>query len=145
MKTLPLVSGKVERVGADMRVRGEIKSAIAARCDRCLNEVAIAGEMPFDLFYTPAEASAGRTGEVELHDRDLDFATFENEEIDLDNLVLEQIELSLPSRVLCREECRGLCSQCGADMNLEECHCGKPIDPRWQALADLKAELEKKP
>jgi uncharacterized protein len=144
LKILPLVAGKIERAGADLRVRGEIKSGIAARCDRCLNEVAIASEIPFDLFYTPVEAGAGRAGEVELHDRDLDFATYKNDEIELDDLVLEQIELSLPSRVLCREDCRGLCPQCGADLNREECRCAKPIDPRWQALADLKAEMEKK-
>jgi len=107
-----------------------------------LNEVTIRAEIPFDLFYTPADAARDQGGERELFERDLDFAVYENDQIDLDEMVLEQLELSLPSRVLCREDCRGLCPQCGADLNVEQCQCKPQIDPRWRALADLKAEME---
>lgn len=138
----PLVDGGAMRAGQDIRLRGEIKATISALCDRCLNEVAITVEIPFDLFYEPAGASADQATERELRERDLDFAVYENDRIDLDELVLEQLELSLPSRVLCREECRGLCPQCGADLNVEQCDCKPQIDPRWQALADLKAGME---
>jgi uncharacterized protein len=138
----PLVTGRADRAGSDMRVRGRIEAALAAQCDRCLSEVAIPLEIPFDLLYAPADPGAGHGGEHELHERDLDFAVYENDQINLDEMVLEQLELSLPSRVLCREDCRGLCPQCGADLNVEQCNCKPQIDPRWQALADLKAELE---
>jgi uncharacterized protein len=137
----PLITGRVDRVGIEMRVRGEIKAALVVPCDRCVNDVHLPLEIPFDLLYTPQQDS-NQTGEIELHDRDLDVAFYDNEEIDLDELVLEQLELSLPIRVLCREDCRGLCSECGADLNVEQCQCEKPIDPRWQALADLKAQQE---
>jgi uncharacterized protein len=125
-----------------MRVRGEIRTSISAACDRCLNDVSLAVEIPFDLVYTPGD-SGRESSEIELHGSDLDFAFYENDEINIDELVLEQIELSLPSRFLCREDCRGLCSQCGADLNQEQCNCEKPIDPRcWQELADLKVKTE---
>jgi uncharacterized protein len=140
----PLVTGRVDRAGLDMRLRGGVEAKLAACCDRCLNEVTIPIELPFDLLYAPADPGAGHGGEHELHDRDLDFAVYENDEINLDELVLEQLELGLPSRVLCRDECRGLCPQCGADLNVEQCECKPQIDPRWQALADLKAEMEEK-
>jgi hypothetical protein len=52
--------------------------------------------------------------------------------------VLEQIELQVPIRLLCREECRGLCPQCGADWNAEQCTCPPAIDPRWESLAGLR-------
>jgi uncharacterized protein len=139
----PMLEGRAIRAGQDIRLRGEIKAAISAPCDRCLNEVTIPIEIPFDLFYAPADASADQAAERELRERDLDFAVYENDQIDLDELLLEQLELSLPSRVLCREECRGLCPQCGADLNIEQCECKPQIDPRWQALADLKAGMEK--
>lgn len=139
----PLVTGRVDSAGMDMRLRGEIKAVLAIPCDRCLKEVSIRAEIPFDLFYAPEDPGGSRTGEIELHSRDLDFSVYRNDEIDLDELVLEQLELSLPSRVLCREECRGLCSQCGADLNLEQCDCSQPVDPRWQALADLKEKEER--
>jgi uncharacterized protein len=142
LKEPPLVEGRAARAGQDIRLRGEIKAEISAPCDRCLNEVAIPIQIPFDLFYAPAEPGEGASGERELFERDLDFAVYENDQIDLDELVLEQLELSLPSRVLCREECRGLCPQCGADLNVEQCGCKPQIDPRWRALADLKTEME---
>ena len=142
LKEPPLVEGRAVRVGRDMRLRGEIKAEISAHCDRCLNEVPFPVEIPFDLFYAPAEPRDGQIGERELFERDLDFAVYENDQIDLDELVLEQLELSLPSRVLCREECRGLCPQCGADLNFEQCECKPQIDPRWRALADLKTDME---
>lgn len=142
LETAPLVTGRVTRVGMDVRVRGEIKAALKADCDRCLNAVPIGIESSFDLIYVPDDPGAGQTGEHEVLDRDLDIATYENEQINLDDLVLEQLELSLPTRVLCREDCKGLCPECGADLNFEQCQCEKPIDPRWQALADLKNRSE---
>src|SRR5262245_10419423 len=142
LQEMPSVTGRVDRVGVDVRVRGKIKANLIAQCDRCLAEVAIPAEPIFDLIYTPSETSGGQIGELELHERDLGLATYENDEINLDDLVLEQIELGLPARLLCREECRGLCPQCGADLNVEQCDCEKQVDPRWQALADLKQEME---
>src|SRR5215468_10806896 len=142
----PMIEGRAIRAGQDIRLRGEIKARLSAPCDRCLNEVAIPVEIPFDLFYAPADSGArfgeGHGGERELLERDLDFAVYENDQIDLDELVLEQLELSLPSRVLCREECRGLCPQCGADLNVEQCECKPQIDPRWRALSEIKTEME---
>ncbi|MEP7336302.1 MAG: DUF177 domain-containing protein [Acidobacteriota bacterium] len=143
LQSPPMIIGRVERVGMDMRVRGELKSKVIAICDRCLNEVVIPIEAPFDLIYLPEDPAAGKSGETELHNRDLDLAVYENDQINLDDLVLEQLELNLPIRVLCREDCRGLCSECGTDLNLEECRCQKPIDPRWQSLADLKNRSER--
>jgi uncharacterized protein len=119
----PLVTGRVDRVGMDMRLRGEIKGEIAVSCARCLKPVPIKVEIPFDLLYAPEDPGGSRSGEVELHSRDLDFSIYERDEIDLDALVLEQIELDLPSRALCREDCQGLCPECGNDLNLEQCSC----------------------
>lgn len=113
-----------------------------ATCDRCLADIPLELQIPFDLIYVPEDFGTSQSNETELHNRDLDLAVYENDQINLDDLVLEQLELSLPSRILCREDCRGLCSQCGADLNLEQCRCEKPIDPRWQALAYLKNKSE---
>ncbi len=142
LQTPPLVNGRVNRIGMDMRVHGEISSTLITLCDRCLADVAIELQAPFDLIYLPEDTGTGHAGETELHNRDLGLAFYDNDQINLDDLVLEQLELSLPSRVLCREDCRGLCSECGADLNFEQCRCEKPIDPRWQALADLKNRPE---
>ncbi len=138
LEILPQVTGRVDRAGMDMRVRGEIKSGLVTQCDRCLNDVHIPVDAPFDLIYVPGDPGEGQSGERELHDRDLDLAIYENDQINLDDLVIEQLELSLPMHVLCRQDCSGLCTVCGTDLNVEQCRCEKTIDPRWQALADLK-------
>ncbi len=138
----PNVTGRVDRAGIEMRVRGEIRTTFTALCDRCLTDVPFSLVIPFDLLYAPEDPGAGRSGETEIQHRELDVSIYENDQIDLDALVLEQIELSLPSRVLCRDDCRGLCPECGVDLNLEQCDCQKPVDPRWQALADLKSSNE---
>jgi DUF177 domain-containing protein len=119
----PLVTGRVDRVGMDMRLRGEIKAEIAVACARCLKQVPIRVAIPFDLLYAPEDPGGNRTGEIELQARDMDFSVYERDEIDLDALVLEQIELELPSRALCRDDCQGLCPDCGVDLNLEQCNC----------------------
>ncbi len=119
----PLVTGRVNRVGMDMRLRGDLVAALAVPCARCLKQVPIRVAIPFDLLYASEDPSGSRTGEIELHARDLDFSVYERDEIDLDAMVLEQIELDLPNRALCRDDCLGLCPQCGIDLNIDKCSC----------------------
>jgi uncharacterized protein len=140
LQELPHVTGRLDRTGLGVRLRGQLDGAIEMPCDRCLREVVVPIHRALDLFYTPDDPLAGRGGEMEVQPRDLDFAVYQHEAIDLDELVREQVALSVPTRVLCRDDCCGLCPQCGADLNEEKCQCQNPIDPRWQALADLKDE-----
>ncbi|MCW5971416.1 MAG: DUF177 domain-containing protein [Blastocatellales bacterium] len=136
----PEVSGRVDRTGMDIRLRGQLRARLLAPCDRCLTDVSFDVDAPFDLFYAPVPADVEAGSETELQERDLGFSFYEGDSIDLDEMVLEQLALALPTRVLCRSDCRGLCDQCGADLNSETCRCAKPMDPRWQALADLRAD-----
>jgi uncharacterized protein len=92
----------------------------------------------FDVEYVPA-GNYEALQLAELQDEDLAQSVFDGESIDVDDLVREQVILSLPSRALCREECKGLCSVCGIDKNLKDCECeSHPRDPRWAALDDLR-------
>lgn len=133
----PFIKGRVTNLGQEMRVKGNLTATLAATCDRCLETVILPLATDFDLYYLPADYDANKTGETELLERDLDFSYYENERIDVDELVMEQLELSLPTRILCSEACKGLCQQCGTNLNFESCNCQPPVDPRWQALADL--------
>jgi|KBSSwiStaDraftv2_1062776.scaffolds.fasta_scaffold91705_3 DUF177 domain-containing protein len=141
----PRIAGRVDQTGLDVRVRGQLAARITAPCDRCLDDVSFVIDQPFDLFYAPGDFVGEATTETELQlqRRDLDFSVYDGDAIDLDELVREQLALNLPLRVLCKEDCRGLCSQCGVDLNRETCGCQKPLDPRWKPLADLKFERSK--
>lgn len=74
----------------------------------------------------------------EVLTEDLDLFPYDGERVDLEPLLREQFVLSIPYAPLCREDCKGLCPQCGVDRNLESCACEKPIDPRLAALKGLK-------
>jgi uncharacterized protein len=139
LRQAPLVTGRVTTLGQEMRVRGRLHATLEAACDRCLEAVELPLEKEFDLYYLPAASYADKTGETELLVRELDFSVYQDDRINVDELVVEQLELSLPIRLLCHEDCRGLCPQCGTNLNVEPCACQAPIDPRWQALADLKS------
>jgi len=75
---------------------------------------------------------------VELEENDLDVFPYDGETVDLEPLIREQFVLAVPYAPLCREDCRGLCAQCGADKNVAPCACDKPLDPRFAALQGLK-------
>ena len=60
--------------------------------------------------------------------------------LDIERLTLEDIYFALPSKVLCDDDCKGLCSKCGANLNEGPCECKKDIDPRFEALLSLLDE-----
>ena len=68
---------------------------------------------------------------------DDDYIVVDNMRLDLDELIGEDIFLAMPYRFLCKEDCKGLCPQCGQDLNAGPCSCKKATDPRWDALKDL--------
>ena len=66
-----------------------------------------------------------------------DYIVVENNVLDLDELINEEIQLFLPAKMLCKDDCKGLCQNCGKNLNYEKCECVKEVDPRLAALADL--------
>jgi uncharacterized protein len=54
----------------------------------------------------------------------------------------EQVLLAVPLKVICRQDCKGLCPQCGKNLNTESCSCAEPTDERWSALKELREKLE---
>ncbi|GBC81543.1 hypothetical protein HRbin10_00655 [bacterium HR10] len=138
----PRVRFRLQRLGMEIRIEGRIETEIEVRCDRCLSAFRLPVCPDFDVFYAPIEVLKPEE-EVELTERDLRFGFYHGERIDIDALVREQIRLALPFRLLCREDCRGLCPHCGADLNQEACRCApQEWDARWAALWELKRRME---
>ena len=123
---------------------GTFKGHLTVACSRCVGPVKLnldealrvtfmpPGEMPKDDGEAAAEEG------VEVAEGDLDVFPFDGEKIDLEPLFREQFVLAIPYAPLCREDCAGLCPQCGIDRNTATCSCEKPIDPRLAALKGLK-------
>jgi len=96
--------------------------------------------VPFDLRYQP-HAEHQRPGEREVEADDMDTAFYENDEIDLGQLMQEQFYLALPMKPLCKDDCKGLCPNCGTNLNKATCDCTTHWeDPRLAALRALKKE-----
>ena len=104
-------------------------------CARCLDEVV--GE--FSLDFERTVAAEGSISEEKLVEMDDAYVMIRDGKLDVDEALREELLLSFPMRLLCDEECPGLCSKCGKPLREGACGCTqKEIDPRWAVLATLK-------
>ena len=132
------VNGKVRLAGNEVFVNGHVETRAQVECDRCLKPVELPVSADFDLEYiTGAEYESSSV--AALSDEQLTVSVFDGVAIDVDEIVKEQILLAVPARTLCREDCKGMCPECGIDLNSGQCNCSEEeVDPRWAALKSLK-------
>lgn len=132
------VRGNVRRSGGEVFVGGHVETRVQLECDRCLKPVELPVSADFALDYiTGADYESSST--AALSEEELSVSVFDGESIDVDEIVKEQILLAVPARTLCREDCKGMCPECGVDLNTGQCNCAvDEVDPRWAALKDLK-------
>jgi uncharacterized protein len=125
------------------RLVGRVQSVLELPCSRCLDPFRLTVDEPFELTYQPRAAATADETDRELHDTDSSVAFYENDELDLEQLLRERFELSLPMKPLCRDDCRGLCPVCGTNLNRETCACKTGWDdPRFAALKELKIKAD---
>ncbi len=119
--------GAVKNNAGIVLLSGQAEFTANVICSRCAEE-----------FFKNFSVSVEHTLVSELQNEDNDeFYLVENKLLDLDSLVCEDIILSLPFVFLCKEDCKGICSQCGKNLNEGECACKKAVDPRMAALLEL--------
>ena len=124
----------------EFRLVGRVQTVLELHCSRCLEGFAWPVDASFDLRYHPHADNAGE-GEREIAADDLTTAFYDNDEIDLGQLMQEQLYLSLPMKPLCAADCKGLCAVCGTNLNRETCNCQREWeDPRFAALKNLGAD-----
>ncbi|HSD28185.1 MAG TPA: DUF177 domain-containing protein [Vicinamibacteria bacterium] len=128
--------------GSTLHVRGRLDAAVETDCARCLERHAVGFGQELDLFYLPraAEQEEAQEEEVELSDRDVVVGYYQDDRLDLGEVVREQILLALPLKPLCRPDCQGLCPRCGKNRNVSPCGCApeqEPGDPRLEPLRRL--------
>lgn len=126
--------------GAKARLVGRVSTRVELPCSRCLETHQIPVEANFDLLFLPAAEDTGAP-EGEISDADVGVSFYTDDQIDLAEVVREQIFLALPMKPLCREDCQGLCPECGVNRNNETCSCATEwVDPRMDALRRFRAE-----
>lgn len=117
-------------------VSGQVSYKLAGECKRCLKEVKQGRDCKVQGVFAFPEALKKIATEREA----ADIFPLKNKAaaIDLTNLVRECMALDYPVYILCSEDCKGMCPNCGADLNIESCQCKQEsIDPRWAKLIKL--------
>ena len=121
-----------------IRFSGHLRTAVRVACSRCLQDFILELNETIPLILLQP-VSPDSEEEIDLRPQDLDTTFFDGEAVDVDLIVAEQIFLALPQRPLCRLDCQGLCSECGADLNRESCGCEKrEIGSAFDALKAVK-------
>ena len=120
------------------RLVGKVTTELELPCSRCLEPFRMPVNNTFDLRYLPA-SEVSTEGEGEVEEDDLEVGYYRDDQIDLNELLREQFYLALPMKPLCREDCKGLCAQCGTNLNAGSCNCAPAWeDPRLAALKNLR-------
>jgi DUF177 domain-containing protein len=127
----------------DLRLSGSVKTDLAVRCSRCLRDSAQPVDTTYDLHYAPHPRSTSSGEEIELKYDDMAVGFYDGLVFDVDIMVAEQITMALPMKVVCREDCAGLCATCGRDLNEGPCGCTPgPVDSRMATLLDFRKKMK---
>ncbi len=133
--------GQVVYADPGFFLRARLSYEQTLSCNRCLKPIVEQAKSDVELMIL-VEHGPEAGGEHALHEQDLGILYLQDELLETDPILIEQLQLNIPMKPLCREDCRGLCPICGADRNAGTCQCEESTpDPRWAALAALKDRL----
>ena len=121
--------GTVRNTAGVLVMTGAISTCIHGTCDRCARDFSREVRFPIDVVLVTELADEENEDEWVF--------PLEGDSADLDDIVRTVFVLSLDSKLLCREDCKGICQRCGKNLNDGPCNCQKELDPRFAALKQL--------
>ncbi len=129
----------ITKMSATVLIKGKLSAIIESCCCRCLEDVRVSIGGDFNYSLVPATAEARE--DVELTAEELEISHYHGDTIDLTSIICEQIILNIPIKTSCREECKGLCAQCGINLNTYSCNCHLDVvDHRMAVLKKFKVK-----
>jgi uncharacterized protein len=138
------VQGTLERTGLEILCKGSLKTGLSVTCARCLSHFSFMVKSDLRVHFIPRADNNKLAHEIELTELDVEQEFYEEGRIDLSIPARDLILLSVPQVILCRQDCEGLCSECGANLNTNKCDCKSEgsCDPRLAVLERLKDMLK---
>ena len=124
-----LAEGNVRNTAGVLVMQGSIATTIHGICDRCASEFHRKVEFPIDVVLVTKLENEENEDEWVF--------PLEGDSADLDDIVRTVFVLNLDSKLLCKEDCKGICPKCGKNLNDGPCNCRKELDPRFAALEQL--------
>ena len=139
------VNGSLNRIDDDVYLKGTVMTSVVASCSRCLDTLSYPVDSDLKSHFVPSDDRSTSKRDVELHASDIDAEVYENQQIDLTQSIRDSILLSVPVICLCKEDCKGICSQCGKNLNQRLCQCENEsfMDPRLESLKIFKDKFVK--
>ena len=132
------VSADIHRLGDLITVRGRIVGSLKRPCDRCLEPADVSLDT---LLHVVIRVRSVATSTEEGDDGEFIITVADDDsEVDLTDLIRDRLVVDFPLVVHCDEDCKGLCPQCGANLNIAPCTCAISVDPRWEALKSIRNE-----
>ncbi len=126
----------------DIRIRASLDTRMEVPCARCLEPVELPVEASFDLLFRPQDADL-ETADRAISTSETEIGYYEGDGLLLEDVLREQILLALPAKILCTEDCKGLCPDCGRNRNTDPCDCATvPADPRWSSLQEIRSRVK---
>ena len=127
-------------------IDGQSRVTLDLNCSRCLDPYPFAHSSKFHVRFRPRPEAVGPDEEeLEIAGEELDVAFYDSRSIPLRDLAVEQVQLTIPMKPLCDENCLGLCPKCGANRSRERCSCDDFVtDERWNALQGMRDQLTNK-
>ena len=125
-RTKPRAQGRVYNEAGVLHLEGELTAEMTCYCDRCGAEFDSTKETQLDAVIVEEE-----------NEEFPEYFVLEGNEIDLDEILSTCLILDMETKFLCSEDCKGLCSRCGKNLNLGPCGCRKEPDPRFAVLEQL--------
>ena len=127
----------ITKTSGTVFIKGNFSALIDADCSRCLERTRLT--ICSNFTYTLIPVKAEQKEEIELKPEELEISSYQGDFIDLAPIICEQIILQIPIKILCREECKGLCQRCGTNLNAASCQCEKDVrDTRMAVLKNFK-------
>jgi uncharacterized protein len=130
---LILVDATIDKTGRQLFLKSDIRTKATLTCDRCLAEFQNELAAQYRIVYITDDLTA-----KEEEDAEIQFLSPDANLLDLGEDVRQFLLLAIPQKILCREECKGLCPECGTNRNVKSCECAATeVDPRWDALRKI--------
>lgn len=135
------VTADIHRLHDLITVRGRITGSLTRPCDRCLEPADVSLKTPLHVVIrvrsVATAAQEGDEGESIVTVAD------EDSEVNITDPIRDRLVVDFPLVVHCDEACKGLCPQCGANLNIAPCTCAVSVDPRWEALKSIRNDSSK--
>ena len=139
------VNGRLTRIERDIFFAGDLQASLQVACTRCLKPYSLDVKNKIQVHFIPREKEQSPGTEVEVKETDIEQEVYEEDRVDLSGPIRDNILLDVPLIRLCNEDCKGICSQCGKNLNQRFCKCESEsfTDPRLESLKIFKDKFVK--